>query len=383
MKVVFFTSVLNHHQLPFCLEMYKALGRDFAVITTMEMEAQREGLGYQDMIEEVPFGLKMHADTESYQRAYALSQESDVLIAGVIPPQFVFDRMKRGKLTFRYSERFYKSGFWRVLSPRALLMAYRHHFRYRKDPLYLLCASAYVAYDATRILSYPNKMYKWGYFPEFREHDIENLLRNKGTEAVTILWAGRFLEWKQPEYALYVAQHLTQKGIACFVEMIGTGPTHRRIVQMARDLGVTETISFAGALSPQQVRRRMEKADLVLCTSNSKEGWGVVVNEAMNSGCAVVANRSMGSVPFLIEDGISGLVFKDKDIVGLCESVDKLVMDVSLRRQMACNAYKAIERLWNPTVATGRLLAHIESLLCGADAARHSKGPMSMAEVIR
>ena len=31
-----------------------------------------------------------------------------------------------------------------------------------------------------------------------------------------------------------------------------------------------------------------------------------VVSEAMNSGCCVVANRQIGAVPFLIEDGVNG-----------------------------------------------------------------------------
>jgi glycosyltransferase involved in cell wall biosynthesis len=36
-------------------------------------------------------------------------------------------------------------------------------------------------------------------------------------------------------------------------------------------------------------------------TSDRNEGWGAVLNEAMGSGCAVVAADLIGSVPYLIE----------------------------------------------------------------------------------
>ena len=37
MKVTFFSSVLNHHQIEFCDEMYTKLGNGFKFVSTMEM----------------------------------------------------------------------------------------------------------------------------------------------------------------------------------------------------------------------------------------------------------------------------------------------------------------------------------------------------------
>lgn len=44
MKVTFFSSVLNHHQIEFCDEMYTKLGNGFKFVSTMEMEEQRKNL---------------------------------------------------------------------------------------------------------------------------------------------------------------------------------------------------------------------------------------------------------------------------------------------------------------------------------------------------
>ena len=377
MKMVFFSSVLNHHQLPLCLEFYKALGNNFIFVSTMEMEEQRRKLGYEDMAEVYPFCLQMHKSPQNYSKAYKLSQECNVLIAGVIPSHFIFDRMKKDKLTFRYSERFYKDTFWRILSPRALKIAYEHHFRFRKSPLYLLCASAYLPKDASRIFSYPNKMFKWGYFPEFKQYDIEELIKKKEADVVKILWVGRFLDCKQPEHVLYVAEYLNKKGVNYSIEMIGLGPIRDQVISMTKKMNIQHNIDFLGAVPPEQVRKKMEQVNIFLFTSNKQEGWGVVLNEALNSGCAVVANQSAGAVPFLIKDGYNGLTYTDKDINGFCKHVEILIHNIDLRRYFACNAYKTIAEEWNPSIAAQRLLEQIDSLMKKGEKLQFPTGPMS------
>ena len=49
MKVVFLSNYLNHHQLPFCLEMYKKYGNDFKFVSTVKINEERLRLGYKDM----------------------------------------------------------------------------------------------------------------------------------------------------------------------------------------------------------------------------------------------------------------------------------------------------------------------------------------------
>ena len=53
----------------------------------------------------------------------------------------------------------------------------------------------------------------------------------------------------------------------------------------------------------------MERADIYLATSDRQEGWGAVINEAMNSGCAVVADHMMGAVPYLISHEENGMIY--------------------------------------------------------------------------
>jgi len=384
MKVVFFSSVLNHHQLPICKELYKSYGADFVFVATMELEEQRRKLGYEDIADQYSFCLKMNTSKDNYEKAYRLSQESDILIAGVIPPNFLFDRLRKNKITFRYSESIFRKGFWRILTPRAIGIAYKHHFRYRNKPFYLLCASAYLPWDVDRIFSYPNKKFKWGYFPEFiNNSDIDQLLNNKVKNVVSILWVGRFIGWKQPEMAIQTAKYLADHGIDFKLEMIGVGPIRDKCIELTKNLGITKKVEFLGSMSPDMVRQKMNNSDIFLFTSNAEEGWGVVLNEAMNSGCAVVANNSIGSVPYLIENGINGIIYTDKNKQLLYESVENLILDAEYRKMLSKNAYNTIAEIWNPQAASRRLIKMMEALLAGFEIPIYEKGPLSNAQIIK
>ena len=81
--------------------------------------------------------------------------------------------------------------------------------------------------------------------------------------------------------------------------MAGSGELEERVRGQVREKGLEDMFTFYGYTEPARVREIMEKCHVHLFTSNHLEGWGAVVNEAMNSGCAVVANAEAGAVPFL------------------------------------------------------------------------------------
>ena len=88
----------------------------------------------------------------------------------------------------------------------------------------------------------------------------------------------------------------------------------------------------------------MEEADIFIGTSDSQEGWGVVVNEAMNAGCAIVANKRMGSVPILIRDGENGYIYNKYS--DLKEKVEYLIKNEETRNEVGKNAYLYITEKW-------------------------------------
>jgi len=209
MKITFFSNFLNHHQTPFCDEMYRLMGHNFTFVSTEHIPIAFLNNGYPDC-SKLPYNLNAYENTLQYEKATQLGLDSEIVIIGSAPEIFVKKRIQLNKYTFRYSERPLKQA-WRLFDPRVLVSLFRHHTLYRRKNLYMLCASAYTAKDFNIVMAYPGKKYKWGYFTKVEEINIEQLIAQKPKTRVEIIWIGRFIDWKHPELAIYLANELKNK----------------------------------------------------------------------------------------------------------------------------------------------------------------------------
>jgi glycosyltransferase involved in cell wall biosynthesis len=180
---------------------------------------------------------------------------------------------------------------------------------------------------------------------------------------VYILWAGRFIDWKHPELALETAEFLKKKNIRFHMDIIGGGDMEQQMKEMLAEMKLEDVVTMTGFMSPEEVRHSMEKADVFLFTSDRQEGWGAVANEAMNSGCAVIADHMIGAVPYLIKNGHNGLIYKDGDQKSLLEKAEHLVRNPGLSKELGRNAYETIVATWNAENAAMQLLKLIDRIM--------------------
>lgn len=386
MTLTIVSNYINHHQIPLAKELYRKLGKAFAFIQTEPMEEDRVKMGWGSELSGLPY-LKLYY--EEAKNCEKLIMESDIVIfGGVEDESYIKPRLQAGKLVIRASERLYREGQWKAISPRGLKKKYEDHTQYREKPVYLLCHGAYVASDFEIVKAYPEKKFQWGYFPEVKEYSLDTLffrklhLDERGKHQVRILWAGRFLKLKHPEYAIKAARYLKKKGISFQLDMVGGGELEDRLHRMAEKYGLQEQVIFHGFQPPKNVRRFMEEADVFLFTSDYLEGWGAVLNEAMNSACAVVAGHGIGAVPFLVQHEYNGLVYKTGSYKEFREQVMRLVQDETLCKTLGAHAYETMISAWNPREAANRLYAFCEGLLQGKLVIQE-KGPLSRAPVIK
>ena len=111
MKVAFILNYLSHHQIPFCKAMNNILGDDFCFISTMPNEQERIDLGWQPNTS-YSFELKSYLTDSARKRAYEIADIYDTVIIGSASDSFIVKRLKNHKLTLKYSERFYKRGYF-------------------------------------------------------------------------------------------------------------------------------------------------------------------------------------------------------------------------------------------------------------------------------
>lgn len=350
-KFVFVSNYLNHHQIPFCNAMHELLAGSFVFIQTEPMEQERVQMGWEEQTGVLY--LRKYYEEPEYCKAL-IDSARVVFFGGCDDESYVEPRLRAGKTVIRCSERLYKTGQWKFVSPRGLRKKFHDHTRYRGKPVYLFCAGAYVPSDFHLVGAYPGKKRKWGYFPETKEYDETALMAGK--QPGRILWAARFLDWKHPELPIMTAEYLKKKGLAFHLDVVGSGTMEKQVISLAEELKLQEVVTFHGYCSPEQIRCMMEQSDIYLATSDRQEGWGAVVNEAMNSGCAVVGDSMMGAVPYLIRHGENGMVYRDGSRRELFEMTAKLLEDRELCRRLGSNALRTITREWNAETAAERLL---------------------------
>jgi len=378
MTVTFISNYINHHQIPFSNACYEQLKEDYHFIQTQPMEQERLAMCWNREGEKLPYVHCLYGEEDRCRR---LVMESDVLLAGWSGREdLVQERLRAGKLTIRISERLYREGQWKAVSPRGLLHKYKEHIRYRKSPAYLLCAGAYVPSDFHLIHAYPGKMFRWGYFPETKYYTQEQMEKMKDRSgSIDIVWAGRFIPLKHPEYMVRLAERL--KGERVHIHMAGGGEMEEQLKAAAAEKGLGERITFYGFKTPEEVRRIMEKCHIHIFTSNHLEGWGAVVNEAMNSGCAVVANVQAGAVPYLIQHKKNGMVYPGGSYEKMEEAVRFLLSHPARMEKMGQEAYRTITQSWNARHGVEELLRMAEGMMAGRTEPP-AEGPLSPAPVI-
>lgn len=391
MKIVFISNYINHHQVPFCNALYRKLKSDFVFIQSEPMEEERVEMGWNTDWNSLSYVKYLY---ECEDECHKLIMDCDVLIAGWTKRiDLITERMQQNKITLRISERIYREGQWKFISPRGLVAKYKEHIRFKKGPAYLLCAGAYVASDFSLIGAYPNKMFKFGYFPEMKRYHLDKLFAMKDSSGmIEIVFAGRFMKLKHPEYMIWLARDINkenekraQKGEPLLpkfrIHMVGSGELEHPLRKMATDLNLLDDVVFYGFLPPEKVRTIMERCHIHVFPSDELEGWGAVVNESMNSGCAVVASSDAGAVPYLIRQWENGVGFPGNDYDKMKEAVIYLMTHGQEREEMANKAYHTIVDLWNADNAVDTLMYMIEGWMEGLD---HPpiEGPLSRAEVI-
>lgn len=357
--IVYISTYLNHHNRPLCDALYDLTKGAFTYVAMSKVSAWRRDMGFGGM--SAPY-LMDYTKGKNLDLIQATIDQADVVLVGASEPNFLIkNRLKQRRLTFRCSERLFKTRSRYLKAPV-------HWLRCLKTRrCYMLCSSAATARDYNLLGFYRNRCYKWGYFTEFVPTDPAALWERKmqygsKTPAVSVLWVGRLVKWKHPEAAIFALKAIKEAGIPFDCNLIGDGPIAPDLRKLIRDLQMNDCVHMLGSKSPSEVRQFMEQSEIFLFTSGREEGWGAVLNESMSCACAVVANSEIGSVPFLIEDRQNGLIYSKGSVASLIDCLLRLFESASYRRQLGVAAYNTISENWTPRRAAENLLTLIDAV---------------------
>ena len=137
---------------------------------------------------------------------------------------------------------------------------------------------------------------------------------------------------EDPPHVLFVGRLSEEKGILELVEategiprvIVGDGPLRDR---------VPDAVGFVPS---RKLGPYYERAAVVACPSR-REGYGVVVREAMAYGRPVIAT-SVGGLVDAVEDGVTGILVPPRDVPALRAALERLLGEGELRDRLGASA---------------------------------------------
>lgn len=150
-----------------------------------------------------------------------------------------------------------------------------------------------------------------------------------------IVHTSNFRKVKRVEDVVRIFHKVTQQ-VPSKLLMVGDGPERRNAEELARELGITDSIRFLG--KQDAIEEILSIADLFLMPSGS-ESFGLAALEAMACKVPVVSSNT-GGLPELNKEGFSGFLSDVGDIDDMAKNSIYILEDCQRLNEFKENALK-------------------------------------------
>lgn len=140
------------------------------------------------------------------------------------------------------------------------------------------------------------------------------------------------------------------------LRIYGDGPLKDELLQLTTSLNIDSSVEFRGRIPNEEVPTALGEMD-VFVNCSKQESFGVNILEAMACGIPVVATDCVGPKE-IIEDGVSGIILKDRTPANLAVVILKLLRDTELRKKLSKAGRERVLKKydWSKNIAELELL---------------------------
>lgn len=171
--------------------------------------------------------------------------------------------------------------------------------------------------------------------------DISSYLHHEHENKFIFLSVGHLNKGKGITYLLQAISQLPgELRRKCHFVIVGDGPEKEDLINEAASLKISDSVTFTGRLVGDNLLGLYSDADVFILPSLS-EGRPTVVNEAMVSGCAIIASDIDG-IPEQVTDGYNGFLVEPKNSRQFAGRIRQLAEDENLMRTMGKNSKRKI-----------------------------------------
>ena len=207
---------------------------------------------------------------------------------------------------------------------------------------------------------------------KYHHEEICDKKQRFGTQNI-ILSVGRLIDWKGTIHLIDAMPAILQHFPDALLLIIGSGPEKQHLLHRTHQLSLDNSVKFLGMVSDVELQAYYHVADVFVLPSINKsgktEGLGVVLLEAMASGCPVVGSR-VGGIPDIITDGENGFLVPEQDPGALADRIIRIISDTNLKETFRKNGYLRIRESFTWDIVAERfseIYSHVirEILLSG------------------
>ena len=115
--------------------------------------------------------------------------------------------------------------------------------------------------------------------------------------------------------------------------LVGNGKQRRLYSDLVSNMNLTESVSFLGRVSPDEVMDQFKTSKLSILPSRM-DNCPLAIIESLSVGTPVIASR-VGGIPEIIIDGETGFLFKSEDVEMLSSKMIRFLKDPDLQKRMS------------------------------------------------
>ena len=170
-----------------------------------------------------------------------------------------------------------------------------------------------------------------------------------------IVCVARLAPVKNHGLLLEACAALRARGLEFRCLLVGEGRTREELQAARARLGLEAEVDLVGAATQRRVVSLWRRA-AVAALSSSSEGMPVSLMEAAACGVPAVAT-SVGGVPELVEDGVTGLLVPPGDAAALAAALERLLRDPALAARLGAAARRKVEERFSLVGQVDQLLS--------------------------
>ena len=148
-------------------------------------------------------------------------------------------------------------------------------------------------------------------------------------------YPARLEEYKGHELLLEAAKNLKAEGREFRILIAGRGNQEQKLREQAKTMGVSDRVQFPGFVD--DMAGFLSLLDVQLNCSTQSEACSMSIIEGMSLGLPTIASSCSGN-PWLVEDGVTGLLFENNSAVALTAALKKLMDDPALAQELGTAA---------------------------------------------